>query len=113
MSRINWKAALSRGGLTLIVMFGVMIVALVVADTAIRHPTESAALKDWFYASRYGWLAWRVAIYILLGWGIRKIRHAPGFREEYRKPLNRMTIVSLAFICICEYALFSQTGSSS
>jgi hypothetical protein len=110
MDRMNWKNALIRGGLILLSLMFFMVVALTVAGTAMKHPVETAAFNEWIQASRFEWLTWRLALYAALGWGIWKIHRAPGFRDEYRQPLRRMTSVSVVFILLCEYALLGQTG---
>ncbi|HBD1844097.1 TPA: hypothetical protein KIA93_000303 [Salmonella enterica] len=93
--------------LLLVGLTGVIAGTLLLANTGIEHPGEMAALRDWMFAGRYGWLLWRLMLYAALGWGVWKIRRAPGFKPEYQTPLLRMTVVSVAFILVCEYALFS------
>ncbi len=87
-----------------------MVLALFIADVAIRYPWGVSAFSEWMRAHRSGWLIWRLFIYILLGWGIWRIVHAPGFRVEYRQPLMRICCVSVVFILICEYALLKAQG---
>lgn len=72
-----------------------MVVSLMVADTAMKHPTEAAAFRSWMQSTRYGWLIWRLALYALVAWGLLKIRHAPGLQESYRRPLLRISVVSV------------------
>lgn len=101
---------LKRAGIFLGCMALFMLVSLMVADTAMKHPDEAATFRGWMQSTRYGWLVWRLALYALTGWGLWKIRHAPGFREEYRRPLLRISVVSLLFIALCEYAMFTGAG---
>lgn len=106
----NFKSALVRGGLILLSLIIFMFVALMIAGAAMNHPEDATIFNAWLYASRFGWLVWRLALYAALGWGIWRIHKAPGFRNEYRRPLRRMSAVSIVFTLLCEYALFSQTG---
>lgn len=87
-----------------------IVLALFIADVAIRYPGSVSAFSEWMRAHRSGWLIWRLFIYILLGWGIWRIVHAPGFRVEYRQPLIRICCASVAFILVCEYALLKAQG---
>ena len=73
-ARQRLKAVLLTGG----ILLAFMVVALFIADMAIRHPEGTAAFSTWMRAHRSGWLLWRLCIYILLGWGIWRIAHAPG-----------------------------------
>lgn len=83
----------------------VMIITLLIAATGMAHPAETAAFTAWMHETRFFWLGWRLVLYAALGWGIWKIHKAPGFRDEYRQPLRRITLVSVAFFLICEYSL--------
>ncbi|VEW01675.1 conserved hypothetical protein [Escherichia coli] len=57
------------------------------------------------------WLVNLASVHLyLLGWGIWRIVHAPGFRAEYRQPLIRICCASVAFILVCEYALLKAQG---
>ncbi|HII2324756.1 hypothetical protein [Escherichia coli] len=105
-ARQRLKTVLLTGG----ILLAFMVVALFIADVAIRHPEGTAAFSTWMQAHRSGWLIWRLFIYILLGWGIWRIVHAPGFRAEYRQPLIRICCASVAFILVCEYALLKAQG---
>ncbi|HCL4949238.1 TPA: hypothetical protein N2E96_002136 [Salmonella enterica] len=105
-ARQRLKTVLLTGG----ILLAFMVVALFIADVAIRHPEGTAAFSMWMQAHRSGWLIWRLFIYILLGWGIWRIVHAPGFRAEYRQPLIRICGASVAFILVCEYALLKAQG---
>ena len=96
--------------LYLLLLAGITVFSLWLANTGIRHAEGFAALREWMYETRYGWLIWRLCIYILLGWGIWRIAHAPGFRAEYRQPLIRICCASVAFILVCEYALLKAQG---
>jgi hypothetical protein len=95
-----------KQGLKLLCLFlavtGVMLLA---AHLALRHPAEAAAVRAWMNAHRYGWFAWRLMLYVAIGWGGWKIWHAPGFRPEYRQPLLRMLTVSAVIVLICERVL--------
>lgn len=84
-------------------MVAVMIMTLLVAATGVEHPAETTAFIAWMHKTRFFWLGWRLVLYAALGWGIWKIHKAPGFRDEYRLPLRRITLASVAFILICEY----------
>ncbi|AXF76912.1 hypothetical protein LU604_05300 [Erwinia tracheiphila] len=88
-----------------------MLVSLMVADAAIRHPTEATAFRSWMRSTWPSWLAWRLVLYTLTAWGIWKIRRAPGFCEAYRLPLLRISVASGLFIALCEYATFSGGGA--
>ncbi|MEW5291578.1 hypothetical protein ABW286_20770 [Erwinia papayae] len=88
-----------------------MLVSLMVADAAIRHPTEAAAFRSWMRSTWPGWLAWRLALYALIAWGMWKIRRAPGFCEAHRRPLLRISVASGLLIALCEYATFSGGGA--
>lgn len=90
---------------------GIMVVALVLASAGMNHPTEMASLRHWMGAHRHAWLAWRLALYASLAFGLWKIWHAPGFKPVYRAPLLRITVVSTLFMLVCEYALL--TGGAS
>ena len=101
-ARQRLKAVLLTGG----ILLAFMVVALFIVDVAIRHPGGTAAFSTWMQAHRSGWLIWRLFIYILLGWGIWRIVHAPVFRQ----PLIRICCASVAFILVCEYALLKAQG---
>ena len=90
-----------------------MFITLAIAHWGIGHPQESAALRDWMHRTRYGWLAWRFALYAALAWTLHRIWQSPGCRPEYRPPLRRMAIASALFILVCEYALLSDGGTPS
>jgi hypothetical protein len=105
------RKVLTRAGIFLACMALFMVVSLMMADTAMKHPTEAAAFRSWMQSTRYGWLMWRLALYALVAWGLWKIRHAPGFREAYRRPLLRISVVSVLFIALCEYAMFTGPGA--
>ena len=104
------RKVLTRAGIFLACMALFMVVSLMVADTAMKHPTEAAAFRSWMQSTRYGWLIWRLALYALVAWGLLKIRHAPGLQESYRRPLLRISVVSVLFIALCEYAMFTGPG---
>ncbi|WP_297201566.1 hypothetical protein [uncultured Pluralibacter sp.] len=109
-NKMTVRKALTRAGIFLACMALFMVVSLIVADTAMKHPGEAAAFRRWMQSTRYGWLIWRLALYALVAWGLWKIRHAPGFREEFRRPLLRISVVSVLFIALCEYAMFTGPG---
>ena len=105
------RKVLTRAGIFLACMALLMVVSLMVADTAMKHPGEAAAFRSWMQSTRYGWLIWRLALYALVAGGLWKIRHAPGFREEYRRPLQRISVASVLFIALCEYAMLTGPGA--
>ncbi|MER3936176.1 hypothetical protein J9A52_15580 [Klebsiella pneumoniae] len=109
-NKMTVRKVLTRTGIFLACMALFMVVSLMVADTAMKHPGEAAAFRRWMQSTRYGWLLWRLALYALVAWGLWKIRHAPGFREEFRRPLPRISVVSVLFIALCEYAMFTGPG---
>lgn len=109
-NKMTVRKVLTRAGIFLVCMALFMVVSLMVADTAMKHPGEAAAFRRWMQSTRYGWLLWRLALYALVAWGLWKIRHAPGFREEFRRPLLRISVVSVLFIALCEYAMFTGPG---
>lgn len=90
----------------LALLAGMMLLALTLAHWGVNHPGESAALRDWMQRTRYGWLGWRLVLYVCLAWGFWKIWHAPDFRPEYRQPLRRMAIAGAVFALLCEYSVF-------
>ena len=96
------RKVLTRAGIFLACMALFMVVSLMMADTAMKHPTEAAAFRSWMQSTRYGWLMWRLALYALVAWG---------FWEAYRRPLLRISVVSVLFIALCEYAMFTGPGA--
>ncbi len=70
------RKVLTRAGIFLACTALFMVVSLMMADTAMKHPTEAAAFRSWMQSTRYGWLMWRLALYALVAWGLWKIRHA-------------------------------------
>jgi nucleoside recognition membrane protein YjiH len=102
------KGFVSRLGLCLLSLTIFMMVALIVAGLALSNPAETTSLLNGFNAYRFVWLAWRLTIYVFLGWNVWRISQAPTLRKEYRKPLIRMLLVSLMFVLLCEYAVFNQ-----
>ena len=60
------RKVLTRAGIFLACMALFMVVSLMMADTAMKHPTEAAAFRSWMQSTRYGWLMWRLALYALL-----------------------------------------------
>lgn len=90
----------------LALLAGMMLLALTLAHWGVNHPSESAALRDWMQRTRYGWLGWRLVLYVGLAWGFWRIWHAPGFRPEYRPALRRMAIAGAVFALLCEYSVF-------
>lgn len=96
--------------LYLLLLAGITVFSLWLANTGIRHAEGFAALREWMYETRYGWLIWRLCVYCTLGWWGWKIWHAPGFRQEYRAPFLRMATVSVLFVLLCEYSIFAGSG---
>ena len=96
--------------LYLLLLAGITVFSLWLANTGIRHAEGVAALREWMYETRYGWLIWRLCVYCVLGWWGWKIWHAPGFRPEYRAPFLRMATVSVLFVLLCEYSVFAGPG---
>jgi hypothetical protein len=90
----------------LALLAGMMLLALTLAHWGVNHPSESAALRDWMQRTRYGWLGWRLVLYVGLAWGFWKICQAPGCKPEYRQPLKRMAIAGAVFALLCEYSVF-------
>lgn len=79
------RKVLTRAGFFLACMALFMVVSLMMADTAMKHPTEAAAFRSWMQSTRYGWLMWRLALYALVAWasgksGMRRVfgRHTGG-----------------------------------
>ncbi|WP_127958545.1 hypothetical protein [Serratia microhaemolytica] len=107
----HWKKILLPAGKVLLGLLLFSVVALLGAYLALQHPSEIVAVQAWFYAHRLGWLLWRLMLYVALGWLFWKIHHAPGFRTEYRQPLRRIMLASVAFIVVCEYTFFKQLGA--
>lgn len=93
-------------------LLALLLIALVIADNAIKNPDQAAAFSKWMEQAKYGWLMWRLAIYGGLTWGFVKILRAPGFRSQYRQPLMRIAAVSVIFAVVCELVLLSGTGAS-
>lgn len=87
-----------------------MLIAFLIASIGISYPDEFLALRHWMQRTRPGWLAWRLMLYVALGWGLWKIWHAPGLKPADKAPLKRMTIVSVMFLLACEYAIYIDTG---
>lgn len=87
-----------------------MLIAFLIASIGISYPDEFLALRHWMQRTRPVWLAWRLMLYVALGWGLWKIWHAPGLKPEDKAPLKRMTIVSVMFLLACEYAIYIDTG---
>lgn len=85
---------------------------LIVADRAIKNPAQAATFRDWMEHARYGWLIWRLAIYVVLAWGFVKVFRAPGFGPQHRQPLIRIAAASLIFAVVCELVLLGGTGAS-
>lgn len=101
-----------RLGILLLTIACVTGAGLWLADLGMAHPGAVARLHRWMDGTRDLWLAWRLVIYALLAWGFRKVWRAPGCKPEYRAPLRRMATVSVVFILVCEYAVFSAPGAS-
>lgn len=96
-----------------VVLFSIVIVMAIglwLADLVMAHPGTVFRLHYWIYRTRYLWLAWRLAVYTLLAWGLWKIWHAPGCRLEYKAPLLRIAVAGALFLLVCEYALFNASG---
>lgn len=96
---------MKQGGKLVCQLLALTVVIFLIAHLAITYPVEAATVKAWMTGHRYGWLVWRLMLYIATGWGVWKVWHAPGFRPEYRQPLLRMLAASGALILICELVL--------
>lgn len=104
---MNTFTARARRVLKLLVLLMAMTcIALSLAHWGVNHPSESAALRDWMQRTRYGWLGWRLVLYVGLAWGFWKIWRAPGCKPEYRPALKRMAIAGAVFALLCEYSVF-------
>lgn len=112
MSRIygRVKKRMKVFALYTLLLTGITVFSLWLADTGIHHAEGFAALREWMYETRYGWLGWRLCLYSAIGWLGWRIWHAPGFRAEYRASFLRMATVSVLFILLCEYAIFAEPG---
>lgn len=104
---------LKVGVIYLLILALIMFLGFWLADMGMRHPESLASLKRWMDATRYGWLIWRLFIYCVIGWGLWRVWHAPGFRPEYRRPLLRIGVASTLFFLVCEYSIFSSVGVDS
>jgi hypothetical protein len=56
MRKNDCQESLTRAGIFLACMALFIVVSLMVADTAMKHPTEAAAFRSWMQSTRY-WLA--------------------------------------------------------
>ncbi|MCX8966320.1 hypothetical protein EHW66_15400 [Erwinia psidii] len=88
------------------ILVATMVIALGMAHWGVNHPSDSAALRDWMQSTRYGWLVWRLALYVALAWVFRNIWHTPGCKPAFKKSLKRMAIACAVFALACEYSLF-------
>lgn len=99
---------LKQGLKLLCLIFVLTVVIMLAAYLTLRYPAEATAIKSWMSSYRYAWLAWRMVIYVSIGWWVWRIWHAPGFCSEYRRPLIRMLIVSSVVVLICESVLLGE-----
>lgn len=106
---VRWRHA----ALMLLKLLGLLVIALLIADLAMKYPSDAQAFQAWMYASRYGWLVWRVMLYLAIAWLVCKISRAPGFKPEYRTALLRISVISLLFIITCESTLLTGIGRGS
>lgn len=101
---------LGRGAKRALQLLAMLVVAMVMAlgfaYWGVNHPGETATLRSWLHSTRYGWLFWRLALYVVLAWGFWKIWHARGVKPEHRQPLKRMAIACVVFALACEYSIF-------
>jgi len=96
--------------LFLLVFIGITFFGGWLASVGMQHPEEVASFKVWMGSHRYGWLAWRLMVYASLAWMFYKIWNAPGLKVEHRRPLVRIVVVSVLFVLVCEYSIFTTAG---
>ncbi|HDD9176397.1 TPA: hypothetical protein PBP97_004458 [Escherichia coli] len=94
----------------MLLLTGITVFSLWLADTGMRHAEGFAALREWMYKTRYGWLGWRLCLYSVIGWLGWRSWHAPGFRAEYRASFLRMSTASILFVLLCEYTIWAEPG---
>ncbi|MEQ9859549.1 hypothetical protein OI450_05800 [Pectobacterium cacticida] len=108
--RLRYGTKLSLYALA--VGIGAMFIAFLIASIGLSYPDEFLDLRHWMQRTSLGWLAWRLMLYGVLGWGFWKIWHAPGCKPEYKASLKRIAIVSVIFLLACEYAIYIDTGAT-
>ncbi|RLM24773.1 hypothetical protein BIY29_08640 [Brenneria alni] len=108
LKRLRHGARLSVFALA--IGMGAMLIMFLIASIGLSYPNEFLALRHWMQQTSAGWLAWRLMLYIALGWGGWKIWHAPGCKPEYKASLKRMAIVSVMFLLACEYTVYIDIG---
>ncbi len=104
------RKVLTRAGFFLACMALFMVVSLMMADTAMKHPTEAAAFRSWMQSTRYGWLMWRLALYALVAGPLENPACA-GFSGGIPAAAAAHQCGQCAFIALCEYAMFTGPGA--
>jgi len=103
--------ALKAAAIFLLIFVAITFIGGWLASVGMQHPDEVASFRAWMSAHRYGLLAWRLVVYAFLVWMFLKIWNAPGLKAEYRRPLVRIVGVSILFVLVCEYSIFSAAGN--
>ncbi len=98
-----------RRGLIVTLMMGGM---LLVAAVGLAYSSQFNALQHWMYATRYGWLAWRLAMYSVIACFMWQLWRSP-LPLTQKAALKRMALISLGFVGCCEYAMFFVSGEQS
>ncbi len=98
-----------RRGLIVTLMMGGM---LLVAAVGLAYPSQFNALQHWMYTTRYGWLAWRLAMYSVIACFMWQLWRSP-LPLTQKAALKRIALISLGFVGFCEYAMFFVSGDQS
>ncbi|WP_166296358.1 hypothetical protein [Photorhabdus tasmaniensis] len=98
-----------RRGLIVTLMMGGM---LLVATIGLAYPSQFNALQHWMDTTRYGWLAWRLAMYSVIACFMWKCWRLP-LPLTQQAALKRIALISLGLVGCCEYALFFVSGEPS
>ncbi len=98
-----------RRGLIVTLMMGGM---LLVAAVGLAYPSQFNALQHWMYTTRYGWLAWRLAMYSVIACFMWQLWRSP-LPLTQKAALKRIALISLGFVGCCEYAMFFVSGEQS
>lgn len=102
-----------RPGVRLLLMMAGLVAAGGLIGLSMAHPAGVERLRHWMEGTRYLWLTWRLAVYTLLAWGIRKVWCAPGCRPTDRILLLRLAIGGVMVLLVCEYALYASLAVAS